>query len=110
MFCWGRSFRPAPTQKILMRVLVTFAVEAEFAPWRKLRDLRAYKVGESSVYQAQIGRASVDFVVTGMGSENARRVANVVMAQPYTISIAAAFAGPLHPDHAIATILPSHAL
>ncbi len=88
-----------------MRILVTFAVEAEFAPWRKLRDLRVMKVGEIAVSQAQIGRASVDFVVTGMGSENARRVANVVMAQPYTICIAAGFAGALKPEHRIGSIL-----
>jgi len=88
-----------------MRVLVTFAVDAEFAPWRKLRDLRVNKVGEVSLSQAQLGRAVVDFVVTGMGSENARRVANVVMAQPYTICIAAGFAGALKPEHAVGTIL-----
>jgi nucleoside phosphorylase len=93
-----------------MRILVTFAVEAEFAPWRKLRDLRINKVGEISVSQAQIGRASVDFVVTGMGSENARRVANVVMAQPYAICIAAGFAGALKPEHAIGTILAAEAV
>ena len=93
-----------------MRILVTFAVEAEFAPWRKLRDLRVNKVGEISVNQAQIGRASVDFVVTGMGSENARRVANVVMAQPYTVCIVAGFAGALKPEHAIGTVLAADAV
>jgi adenosylhomocysteine nucleosidase len=93
-----------------MRILVTFAVEAEFAPWRKLRDLRNNKVEDISVYQAQIGRASVDFVLTGMGSENARRVANVVMAQSYDICIAAGFAGALKPGHAIGTILAADAV
>ena len=93
-----------------MRILVTFAVEAEFAPWRKLRDLRVDKAGDTSVFQAQIGRASVDFVVTGMGAENARRVANVVMAQPYDICIAAGFAGALKPEHAIGTILAAEAV
>src|SRR4029077_2265697 len=93
-----------------MRILVTFAVEAEFAPWRRLRDLRVNKMGDISVYQAQIGRASVDFVVTGMGGENARRVANVVMAQPYDICVAAGFAGALKPEHAIGTILAAEAV
>jgi len=93
-----------------MRILVTFAVEAEFAPWRKLRDLRVNKVDEVSVSRAQIGRASVDFVVTGMGSENARRVANVVMAQPYSVCIAAGFAGALKPEHSIGSILAADAV
>jgi hypothetical protein len=32
-----------------MKVLVTFAVEAEFAPWRRLRDLREITIGEIAV-------------------------------------------------------------
>jgi nucleoside phosphorylase len=93
-----------------MRILVTFAVEAEFAPWRRLRDLRVKKMGDIYVYQAQIGRASVDFVVTGMGGENARRVANIVMAQPYDICVAAGFAGALKPEYAIGAILAAEAV
>ena len=93
-----------------MRILVTFAVEAEFAPWRKLRDMSSSKVGEITVSQAQIGRASVDFVVTGMGGENARRVANVVMAQPYTFCIAAGLAGALNPEYAVGSILAADAV
>lgn len=93
-----------------MRVLVTFAVEAEFAPWRTLRNLRAATIGNISLHQAQIGRASVDFVVTGMGPENARRVADLVMTQPYTFCIVSGFAGALRPDHAVGTILAAEAV
>lgn len=93
-----------------MRILVTFAVEAEFAPWRKLRDMSNGKFGEITVSQTQIGRASVDFVVTGMGGENARRVANIVMAQPYNFCIASGFAGALKPEHMIGSILAADAV
>jgi nucleoside phosphorylase len=93
-----------------MRVLVTFAVEAEFAPWRRLRNLRDIKVGEVTVSQTQVGRANVDFVVTGMGAENARRVADIVMTQPYTICIASGFAGALKPEHAVGSILVADAV
>ncbi len=93
-----------------MRVLVTFAVDAEFAPWRRLLDLRERKVGGITVSQAQIGRATVDFVVTGMGIENAQRAANIVMAQRYTICIAAGFAGALRPEHAVGSILAADAV
>lgn len=88
-----------------MKVLVTFAVEAEFAPWRKLRDLRELKSGAVTLHQAHVGRTEVDFVVTGMGAKNATRVANVVMAQRYAVCIASGFAGALKPEHGIATIL-----
>src|SRR6185295_11270244 len=75
-----------------MRVLVTFAVEAELAPWRKLRGLERLSVDGIDVYKAQIGRAQVHFVVTGMGMENAARVADAVMKQPYQFCISSGFA------------------
>jgi nucleoside phosphorylase len=93
-----------------MRVLVIFAVEAEFAPWRKLCNLREAKVGEHSLHQVQIGRALVDFVVTGMGAQNAALVANAVMAQPYTICIAAGFAGALKQEYPVGTVIVAEAV
>src|SRR5450432_4484892 len=93
-----------------MHVLVTFAVDAEFAPWRKLRHLREIKIGDLRLNQAQIGRAMVDFVVTGMGAENASRTANAVMTQPYAICIAAGFAGALQPDYPVGTVVVAEAV
>ena len=93
-----------------MRVLVTFAVDAEFAPWRKLRNLSPSEVRGTKVYRAQIGRALTDFVVTGMGSKNALRVASTVMTEPYTICIASGFAGSLKPQHVIGSILAAEAV
>jgi nucleoside phosphorylase len=90
---------------MLMKVLVTFAVEAEFAPWRRLRDLREIKLSDVSVYQTQIGRAQVDFVITGMGMENAGRISDVVLQQPYQFCITAGFAGALGERHSVGDIL-----
>jgi adenosylhomocysteine nucleosidase len=78
-----------------MRVLVTFAVDAELAPWRKLRDLQRIDDGELTLHRAQVGRAQVDFVVTGMGVENARRVASKAMKASYQVCISSGFAGGL---------------
>jgi nucleoside phosphorylase len=88
-----------------MKVLVTFAVEAEFAPWRRLRDLREITVGQISAYQAQIGRAQVDFVVTGMGMENARRVCDALLREPYQFCVTTGFAGALRESHCVGDIL-----
>ena len=88
-----------------MRVLVTFAVGAEFAPWRKRRDLRAVEVNGVALHQAQIGGAKVDLVVTGMGIENAGRVAHAVMEQPYQFCISAGFAGALGDKFAVGDVL-----
>ena len=56
-----------------MFVLVTFAVDAEFAPWRELRKFRKVKVNEkhysggADVYETQIGDSCVWVALTGMG-------------------------------------------
>jgi adenosylhomocysteine nucleosidase len=88
-----------------MKILVTFAVEAEFAPWRRLRELREIKVGEINVYQAQIGRALVDFVITGMGMKNAGAVSEALLGQPYQFCVTAGFAGALAEKHSVGDIL-----
>jgi adenosylhomocysteine nucleosidase len=88
-----------------MRVLVTFAVDAEFAPWRKLRDLREVEVHDVTLYQAQIGRAQVDFVVSGMGIANAGRVAASVMKPDYQFCISSGFAGALSDKYEVGDIL-----
>jgi adenosylhomocysteine nucleosidase len=88
-----------------MRVLLTLAVDAEFAPWRRLRDLREIETGGIKRYQAQIGRALVDFVVTGMGMGNAGRIAGMVMKPEYQFCISAGFAGSLSDKYAVGDIL-----
>ena len=88
-----------------MRILVTFAVEAEFAPWRKLRDIQEVDIAGVSAYRAQIGRASVDLVVTGMGVENAFRTAQAILAEPYQFCVTAGFAGSLRENHSVGEVL-----
>ncbi len=78
-----------------MKVLVTYAVEAEFAPWRRLRDLEKVHIGGVEVQRANVGRAAVDFLVTGMGAANARRAAEAVISKDYSFCIVAGFAGAL---------------
>lgn len=53
-----------------MRFLVTFAVDAEFAPWRELRPF-AKQGGEFFV--ARIAGAEVHVLLTGMGGKNGWR-------------------------------------
>src|SRR5579871_5929117 len=56
-----------------MFVLVTFAVDAEFAPWRELRRFRKVKLNEkhwsggADVYESQVGDCCVWVSLTGMG-------------------------------------------
>lgn len=56
-----------------MFVLVTFAVDAEFAPWREIRKFRKVKLNEkhwsggADVYETQVGDCCVWVSLTGMG-------------------------------------------
>lgn len=56
-----------------MRILVTFAIDAEFAPWRKLRPFKQVKVnpkhysGGIDSFEAHIGCNTVWVFFTGMG-------------------------------------------
>lgn len=58
---------------LTLRVLVTFAVEAEFAPWRKRHDFREKQFpmlsrgGSISLPTAQVGETTVSVFLTGMG-------------------------------------------
>src|SRR5207302_2895083 len=54
-----------------MRVLVTFAVEAEFAPWRKLRGFEKMTKGKAQFFRARIGASEVNVLLTGVGGKNA---------------------------------------
>src|SRR6266852_8712852 len=93
-----------------MRILVTFAVEAEFAPWRKLRTLEPVHLDGLDMFRCQIGRATVDFVVTSIGMENARRGAEIAMASHHKICIASGFAGSLKETHKVGDILAARAV
>ena len=93
-----------------MRILVTFAVDAEFAPWRKLRSLQLRMVDGLEIHSTQIGRASVDFVITGMGSDNASRALEVVMRNSYQFCIASGFAGSLSDKVSVGDVLVAEAV
>jgi adenosylhomocysteine nucleosidase len=81
-----------------MNILITYAVEAEFAPWRRLRDLEVVQIGGVEVHRARVGRAMVDFLVTGMGPANAQCAAEGVISKEYSFCIVAGFAGALRPS------------
>jgi adenosylhomocysteine nucleosidase len=90
-----------------MNILITYAVEAEFAPWRALRNLQKVTVGDVEVHRAQLGNATVDFVFTGMGAENARRVAGTLISKSYSSCIISGFAGALKSSAKLGNIVAS---
>jgi adenosylhomocysteine nucleosidase len=90
-----------------MNILVTYAVEAEFAPWRALLNLENVTIGNITLQRAHIGQAMVDFVITGMGAVNAERAADAVISKTYSFCIISGFAGALQSYVKLAAIVVS---
>jgi adenosylhomocysteine nucleosidase len=77
-----------------MNILVIFAVEAEFAPWRNRRKFRRLP-GEWPRFEAQFGGARVRAVLTGMGQAHAREAARRMLPDRPDICISTGLAGAL---------------
>jgi adenosylhomocysteine nucleosidase len=88
-----------------MRILVTFAVEAEFAPWRKKREFRCIAKTPFEIYDASVGGHTVRVLLTGIGWECARRTAASVMEDVFDACISSGLAGGLKDAYRAADIL-----
>jgi adenosylhomocysteine nucleosidase len=88
-----------------MNILITYAVEAEFAPWRAMLNLEKVTIGNITLQRAHIGQATVDFVITGMRATNAERVADAVISKTYSFCIISGFAGALQSSVKLAAIV-----
>ncbi len=62
-----------------MNVLVTFAVQAEFAAWRKLRTFNLLDYDGLSLWKTKIGAAEVTVLITGVGAQAAARAMDLMM-------------------------------
>ena len=83
-----------------MKILVTFALENEFAPWRKLRKFR--RVSEDSwdrTFVAEVGDSSVRVLLTGAGRFASQRAMDRAFADVPDACIVSGFAGALKPEY-----------
>ncbi len=62
-----------------MRVLVTFAVDPEFAPWRKLRKFHRIEYEELQLWRTNAGSSEITVLLTGMGGQAAGRAMDLMM-------------------------------
>src|SRR5260370_31982214 len=81
-----------------MNILVMFAVEAEFAPWRKRRKFRRLP-GDWPRFEAQFGGARVRAVLTGMGQTQALEAARRALPERPDICISTGLAGALRGEY-----------
>lgn len=92
----------------MVKVLVTFALEAEFAPWRNMRGFRRIESEAADTYAARIGDAEVAAVLTGVGPRQAALTASRVMAgerESLKCCISSGLAGALRPQYRIGQIM-----
>jgi adenosylhomocysteine nucleosidase len=94
-----------------MKVLITFALANEFAPWRRLRRfVRASADGWDRIYTATVGECAVRVVLTGAGRFAVQRsLANAFDASP-DFCIAAGLSGGLKPAYAPGDVLVAPAV
>ena len=71
-----------------MRILVTYAVDPEFEPWRKLAKFDKQTAGKFTFHRTAIASVNVDFLVTGMGPEYASRAMEATNSKAATTRIA----------------------
>jgi adenosylhomocysteine nucleosidase len=93
-----------------MRILVTFALANEFAPWRARHQFREGQLGAAPAWVAAFGGADIFVVLTGVGPERAAQRASEAMPdEDIDICISAGLAGALRPEHGSAEILAARA-
>ncbi len=95
-----------------MKVLVTFAVDAEFAPWRKLRAFREILLSESPgskgvrVQEAQINGHTVWVYLTGIGINTFDvQVVSCLKAARADTVLSSGLAGSLNPKYGVLSIV-----
>jgi adenosylhomocysteine nucleosidase len=89
-----------------MRILVTFAVEAEFAPWRKLRHFEKRTDGAAEYFAARIGAADVNVLLTGVGGKSAwLETTKIVWDGDVDICVSSGMAGALRAEYQLGDIL-----
>jgi nucleoside phosphorylase len=91
-----------------MKVLVTFALEAEFAPWRARRKFRRRAWAQTDVYVAAAEGADVVVALTGVGPRIASlRLADILRSGQDSIDIcvSSGVAGALKPAYHIGEVL-----
>jgi nucleoside phosphorylase len=98
-----------------MRILVTFAIAAEFAPWKSHHPFVPYefenfgKRREFDQYRANFGVNEVTVLLTGMGRENAIKALQSVSMETYDLCISSGLAGALVADLKVGDIVVGRA-
>jgi adenosylhomocysteine nucleosidase len=83
-----------------MRVLVTFALDAEFAPWRRLRHFSSINYDGLRLWRSKAGNTEITALLTGIGQESSAQAMGLMMAMAdenkhFDVCISSGLAGAL---------------
>jgi adenosylhomocysteine nucleosidase len=81
-----------------VKILITFALETEFAPWRRLRSFGSVAGMAFPAYESAIGDAGARVVLTGVGPVPAKRVAAEALKWKPDVCISSGLAGALRSE------------
>ncbi len=96
-----------------MKILVTLALETEFAPWRALREFRVGNCGAADAYLADIQGAELAVILTGAGPRQAAKQASkAIRAESDSLSacVSSGLAGGLRPEYCVGQVLAAHSV
>jgi adenosylhomocysteine nucleosidase len=94
-----------------MKILVTFAVDAEFAPWRKLRSFEKIASGSSDSHSAKIGDAEIRVLLTGIGGKKAWvEATRVLWDADIDLCVSSGLAGALRSEHRPGEVLAAQSV
>ena len=89
-----------------MRILVTFAVEAEFAPWRRLRAFKKVRAAKMDYFTSDLDGSTIDVLLIGMsGKKPWLEVPGEIYDSEIELCVSSGLAGGLRPEHLIGEIL-----
>src|SRR5579864_7173490 len=87
-----------------MKILVSFALENEFAPWRRLRPFTRLAELDFGAYDAKVEAVDVRVVLTGVGPERARSVIARALQWEPNVCISSGVAGSLRATHRVGEV------
>ncbi len=87
-----------------MKILVSFALENEFAPWRRLRSFTRVTALDFAACDTKAGAADVRVVLTGVGPGPARLVVAKALEWEPDVCISSGVAGSLRAEYGVGDV------
>jgi adenosylhomocysteine nucleosidase len=88
-----------------LKVLTTFALDLEFAPWRHVHAFVKVSRGEFAMYEGSFAQTEVRVALMGVGNAQAKKVMGLAIDWRPDICITAGLAGSLRGEHRVGHVL-----